>query len=81
MIGFEWALCRYVKISALILRQRCQLDAEVVEMSFCDLFIQLLGEHVDADGVLVIPDPQFDLEVDEWEDKRIHVMGIQVQVD
>ena len=65
MIGFEGALRRYVKIRALILGQRGQLDAEVFEMSFCDLLIQLLREHVDADGVFVILHPQLDLEGDE----------------
>ena len=62
MVGLEGTLGRNIQVGALVLGQMRQLDAEMLEMSFGDLLVQLLGKHVDADGVFVVLGPQLDLE-------------------
>ena len=61
MIGLEGTLGRNIQVGALVLGQMRQLDAEMLEMSFRDLLVQLLGKHVDADWVFVVLGPQLDL--------------------
>ena len=67
MIRFEGTLGRNIQVGALVLRQRRQLDSEMLQMSLGDLLVQLLGKHVDADRVLVVLGPQLDLQERERE--------------
>jgi len=61
MIGFEGTLDWNIEVRALVLAQRGQFHAEMLEMSFGHFFVQLLWKHVHTDGIFVVLSPQFDL--------------------
>ena len=61
MIGLEGTIDGHVEITALVLRQLRQLDAEMLEMGFGNLLVKLLGKHVNAHWVFVVLGPKLDL--------------------
>ena len=50
-----------VKVLGLLVSERCELDVELLEVSTCDLLIELLGKHVHADRELARVGPERDL--------------------
>ena len=61
MVGFVRSVLRDAQVIGLVLGEGGELDAEMLQMSFCDLLVKLLGQHVDADLVLGVTGPEFDL--------------------
>ena len=61
VIRFVGPFDGYVDVVRLLLRQLGELHAELLEMQTGDLFIELLGEHVDLGLVGVTVDPELDL--------------------
>lgn len=61
MIWLEWSKLRKAKIFGLVLGQDRQSDSQMLQVGFGDLLVELLGQHVDADLVLVVLGPEFDL--------------------
>jgi len=57
MIGLERSPLWDAEILGLVFGEGRQLDSEMFQMSFGDFFVELLGQHVDADLVLVIAHP------------------------
>jgi len=61
VIGLVRTELRDAQVIGLILGERGNLDPEVFQVSLRDLLVQLLGQHVDADLVLAVARPEFDL--------------------
>jgi len=64
VIRFEWTSRGDTKIFSLIVRKLGKFNAQSLEMAGGDLLIQLLGQHVDSDGVLARVQPQVQLSQD-----------------
>jgi len=61
VIGLVWSELRDAEVVGLVLGKGGDADAEMLQVSFGDLLVELLGQHVNADFVLVSARPQFDL--------------------
>src|SRR4051794_15403773 len=61
VIGLVGTLDRNTEVVGLLLRQLGQLDAQRVEVQARDLLVEVLGQHVDADRVLLGLREQLDL--------------------
>src|SRR5690242_19041212 len=61
VVGLERALDADADVLGLLLRQRGQLDAELLEMEAGDFLIEVLGQHVDLALVLLAALPQLEL--------------------
>ena len=61
MVGLVGAFLRDVDVGGLLRRQFGQLDVQLLELQAGDVLVQLLGQDVDADGVLLVVLPQLDL--------------------
>src|SRR3954447_20814434 len=67
VVGLERTLDRHAQVVGLLLGQDGQLDAEGVEVQPGDLLVEVLGQHVDADRVV--------LDLGEQLDLRQHLVG------
>jgi len=56
MLSFERSFDGHVDVSRLAGAELGQLGAQPTEMKSGDLFIELLGQHVDSDLVVVPPE-------------------------
>ena len=54
-------LDREIQVRGLLLAELSQLDVELSKMCASDLFIQLLGKHVNTKGELLRSGPESDL--------------------
>ena len=61
VVGLVRSELRDAQVIGLVLGESSDLDAEMLQMSFGDLLVELLGEHVDADLVFGVTGPEFDL--------------------
>jgi len=61
VVGLVRSELRDAQVIGLVLGESSDLDAEMLQMSFCDLLVELFGEHVDADLVFGVTGPEFDL--------------------
>merc|ERR1719209_788752 len=61
MIGLEGSPLGNAEIFGLVFSEGGELDAEMLQVSFGDFLVELLGQHVDADLVLAGFGPEFDL--------------------
>jgi len=61
MIGLVGSQLRNAEVLGLVLGQEGEADSQMLQVSLGDLLVQLLGQHVDADLVLVVLGPEFDL--------------------
>jgi len=61
MVGLVRSELRNTEIFGLILGQGGKFDAEMLQVSFGNFLVELLGKHIDADLVLGLMVPEFDL--------------------
>ena len=61
MVGLVRSELGKTEVFGLILGEGGEADSQMAQMSLGDLFVQLLGQHVDADRVLAVLGPEFDL--------------------
>src|SRR3954454_17580483 len=54
-VRLERSLDRHADVVGLLSGESGQLDPESVEVQACHLFVQVLGQHVHSDGVVVPP--------------------------
>jgi len=64
VIGLVRAELRDAEVFGLIFGEGGELDSEVFQVSLSDLLVQLLGQHVDANLVLTVARPEFNLSQD-----------------
>ena len=61
MLGLEGSLLGQTKVVALLLGELGEVDVEGAKVGEGDLLVELLGEHVHAQGVLLGVVPQLEL--------------------
>ena len=61
MLGLEGSLLGQTKVVALLLGELGEVDVEGAKVGESDLLVQLLGEHVHAQGVVLGVVPQLEL--------------------
>ena len=61
VLGLEGSLLGQTKVVALLLGELGEVDVEGAKVGEGDLLVQLLGEHVHAQGVLLGVVPQLEL--------------------
>ena len=61
MVGLVWSKLGNAEVIRLVLGKGGKLDAEMLQVSFGHLFVELFGQHVDADLVFLVFGPEFDL--------------------
>ena len=61
MLGLEGSLLGQTKVVALLLGELGEVDVEGAKVGEGDLLVQLLGEHVHAQGVVLGVVPQLEL--------------------
>ena len=60
-IGLEWSFFGHMDVRGLFSRQFGQLNIQSLELQAGDVFVEFLRQHVYANGVLFVMQPQFDL--------------------
>jgi hypothetical protein len=59
--SFVWALDRDVKVLGLLGTELSQLDVKLSKVSTSDLLVQLLGQHMNAEGEFLWGGPKSNL--------------------